>query len=121
MNKGVDALPRAQLQTLEQLLELIERLYQETAGFAEEFDDGQPWYNRGYANGMIAALTTLGYRQFVDARLRVDEPDLLAGHEIMAWGKAYRHGFEVGAKDVSDVIGPIATHGSPTPAPGDNG
>lgn len=118
MSRGIDALPKAQMHTLQYLLDLIERLYQETEGFAEEFDDGQPWYNRGYANGMVAALTSLGYRAFVDARLRIDKPDVLAGHEIMAWGKAYRHGFDVGAKDVGDVIGPIASHGSAPPAPG---
>jgi hypothetical protein len=120
MSKGADALPRAQMQTLEHLLDLIERLYQETDGFADAFDDGQPWYNRGYANGMIAVLKSLGYGAFVDARLRADDPELPAGHEIMAWGKAYQHGFEVGARDVGDVIGPIAAQPSPTTERGDS-
>jgi len=117
MNQGADLLPRAQLETLEHLLALIQRLYDETAGFAAQFDDGQPWYNRGYANGMIAALTSLGYRDFVDARMRADEEGVIAGNEIMAWGKAYQHGFEVGATDVRDVIGPITTDTPPAVHP----
>lgn len=89
---------------LPRLLELICDLYDDTQGFLERTDDLQLWYNRGYANGMIHALGRLGYARHIDAVLAADADDLIAGRELLPWGKAYRHGLEMGEKETRDVM-----------------
>jgi len=92
--------------TLERLLALVERLYAETAGFLENGDNQQHWYNRGYANGIVSQLGELGYRAEVTAALTVDADDIIEGQEFWAWGRAYLHGMEVGRKETMEVMPP---------------
>jgi len=89
---------------LPQLLELICDLYDDSQGFSDRTDDAQRWYNRGYANGVIHALQHLGYARHVAAALELDAPDPIAGHEALPWGKAYRHGWEMGRKETYEVM-----------------
>ena len=89
---------------LNQLLDLVVRLYDETAGFADNPGDAQLWYNRGYANGMVKALGELGQGAQVAARVTADAADVIAGHEVMAWGKAYQHGLETGYRETFEIL-----------------
>jgi hypothetical protein len=89
---------------LRQLLELLARLYDETDGFADNPGDAQLWYNRGYANGMVKALSALGQSDAVLRRITPDPEDVIAGHEVMAWGKAYLHGAETGYRETFEVV-----------------
>lgn len=88
---------------LRQLLDLVARLYDESAGFADNPGDAQLWYNRGYANGMVKALAELGQQAAVAGRIQPDADDVNVGHEVMAWGKAYQHGFETGYRETHEV------------------
>ena len=96
-----------QLATLQKLIGIIDNLYVETAGFQENGDNQQHWYNRGYANGVVQQLRELGYSQYVEENIVPDAEDVIAGQELWAWGKAYQHGIEVGIKETTDVIGPL--------------
>ena len=89
---------------LERLLRLIRRLREETADFRERVDEPQLWYNRGYAQGMLQALRELGY----GVRLEGIDPDpdeLLQGAAVMPWGKAYRHGEQMGSRETFEITG----------------
>jgi len=110
MDKPV-TLDEKQQASLQRLLNITERLYLETAGFLDNGDDHQLWYNRGYANGIVAQLTRLGHRAFVEDNIVPDPDSIIAGHEFWAWGRAYRHGMEMGMKETLDVIGPEQSHG----------
>ncbi|MCB2261911.1 MAG: hypothetical protein LGR52_03085 [Candidatus Thiosymbion ectosymbiont of Robbea hypermnestra] len=96
---------------LPRLLELICDLYEDSRGFPDRTDDAQLWYNRGYANGVIHALDQLGYARHVASALEPDGPDPIAGQEALPWGRAYRHGWEMGRKEAFEVIDdePLAT------------
>ncbi len=96
----------AQVATLQRLLSIVERLYLETAGFLDDGENQQHWYNRGYANGIISQLSQLGYRAYVEENTVPDADNVIEGHEFWAWGKAYQHGHETGMKETLDVIGP---------------
>ena len=89
---------------VQQLTELISRLYDESNGFLESPGDQQLWYNRGYANGMINVLDASGYdcrlREYVDP----DPEDMTEGVELMPWGKAYAHGMEVGEQECQEIL-----------------
>lgn len=89
---------------LSKLSDLIAQLRAESAGFLEHHEDAQQWYNRGYANGMVKGLRALLGEQ-MPAELQEDDPALLQGHEVMAWGKAYRHGEGVGEKETYEIAG----------------
>ena len=89
---------------LSQLLDLIARLYDETDGFADNPGDAQLWYNRGYANGMVKALSELGQGEQVTERITPDAADVIAGQEVMAWGKAYQHGLETGHRETFEIL-----------------
>lgn len=91
---------------LERLLALIERLQAETEGFFDQPEQEQLWYNRGYANGMIGALRALGYAESLTGRIQADAPDLLAGCELLRWGRAYLHGQETGERETHEVLSP---------------
>lgn len=91
---------------LERLLALIERLHAETEGFYDQPEQEQLWYNRGYANGMIGALHTLGYGDAVRTRVHADAADLLDGCELLSWGRAYLHGQETGVRETHEVLVP---------------
>lgn len=89
-----------------QLINLIEQLRADSADFLENHQDAQQWYNRGYANGMVRGLQHLLGDQ-MPTGLRVDDEQLLKGHEVMAWGKAYRHGESVGEKEIHEITGTL--------------
>lgn len=89
---------------LAQLLDLLARLYGETDGFADSPGDAQLWYNRGYANGMVKALHELGQGDALLARIEPDAADVIAGQELMAWGKAYSHGLDTGYRETLEVL-----------------
>lgn len=93
-----------QADILEQLTALVIRLYGETEGFSDEHADGQLWYNRGYANGILKALTELGLSDSLEGQLQVDPDDLISGHETMAWGKAYLHGVDMGHRETFEIM-----------------
>lgn len=73
---------------LPRLLELICDLYEDSQGFLDRTNDAQLWYNRGYANGVIQALPSLGYARHVASALESDGSDPIAGQETLPWGKA---------------------------------
>lgn len=87
-----------------QLLDLIDRLRTETVGFADEHADQQQWYNRGYANGMVRALQRLGQHAALGQRT-VDDASWLQAHASMPWGRAYRHGEDVGSREIHEITG----------------
>jgi hypothetical protein len=89
---------------LGQLCRLIRDLREESADFAEHHEDGQRWYNRGYANGMVIGLQHL-LGEACPCGESPDDPSLLQGHELMAWGKAYRHGEQVGERETYEISG----------------
>ncbi len=93
-----------QLATLQRLINIVDRLYLETAGFLENGDNQQHWYNRGYANGVVEQLSRLGYRGYVEDNIVPDPDNIIEGHEFWDWGKAYQHGMEMGMKETLDVI-----------------
>ncbi|MCB1789218.1 MAG: hypothetical protein KDJ27_02665 [Gammaproteobacteria bacterium] len=87
-----------------QLIDLIDRLRDETADYLDKPGDQQLWYNRGYANGMVLALQALGDAAALGER-RPDDPDVLGAQLALPWGKAYRHGEAVGRQETFDVTG----------------
>jgi hypothetical protein len=89
---------------LTQLLELVDRLREETDGFLDNPGDQQLWYNRGYANGMILALQQLGQGERLGNR-SPDDPEAIGGQLALAWGKAYQHGESVGSKETHEITG----------------
>lgn len=97
-------LPGIQRALLGKMIGLIEELYAESAGFLDTPETIQRWYNRGYANGMIAGLDSLGYAELVDRQIQRDPADVISGFETFEWGQAYRHGFEIGAREICEVV-----------------
>jgi hypothetical protein len=91
---------------LSALLDLIDRLRRETEGFLSEPGDQQLWYNRGYANGMVLALLRLGQAGTLGDRL-ADNPERFAAQLVTPWGKAYRHGESVGARETHEITGTL--------------
>ena len=91
---------------LERLLQLAERLQSENAEFIDRPEQEQLWYNRGYANGMLTAVRELGYGARLAGRVQADRADLLEGYEALAWGRAYRHGEEMGSRETREVLAP---------------
>lgn len=89
---------------INQLLALVDRLRDESANFYESHEDTQQWYNRGYANGMVQGLSAIAGAEALSGR-KPDEEELLQGHEVMAWGKAYRHGEQMGKKETYEITG----------------
>lgn len=91
---------------LERLLQLAVRLYAETEGFEQHSEDAQLWYNRGYANGMLAGLTERGHRDAIRAAGITPDPEgLITDQTLLPWGKAYTHGYEVGYRETREVLG----------------
>ena len=88
----------------QRLLQVVQDLHAETASLAENDSELQLWYNRGYADGMIEAMRLSGFTPHLDAAgVAVDE-SLIRGQEFLPWGKAYRHGFEMGEKEAGEVL-----------------
>jgi len=104
-------LPGRHRALLDELLGIAERLYHETEGFLDQPEDQQLWYNRGYANGMLRALRALGYAPWLGTRLQDTDPDdIIAGHELMPWGRAWQHGIEMGERETREVLAPAPGH-----------
>lgn len=99
-------LPGRLRSVLDQLIQVVQDLHDETRDFLNQAEEQQLWYNRGYANGVVHALDKLGYGAYLEGRITRDPDDVIVGHELMAWGKAYQHGFEMGEKETREVIGP---------------
>ena len=91
------------MNVIEKLTELVERLYQETDTYEQNPSDAQVWYNRGYANGVAAFLKTQGYDDKLK-HLNLDAEDLYRGEQVMEWHKAYHHGFEMGSRETKEVL-----------------
>ncbi|MCB1802809.1 MAG: hypothetical protein KDI82_14050 [Gammaproteobacteria bacterium] len=89
---------------LSQLLDLIDSLRGESAEFLANPGDQQLWYNRGYANGMLTALYSLGAGEKLGQR-KPDPAAEIDAHAVMAWGRAYRHGESVGSRETFEIIG----------------
>jgi len=105
-------LPGRHRALLDELLAIAERLYAESEDFLEHPDDAQLWYNRGYANGILRALDALGYGAYVGERMqRIDGAEVISGHALMPWGKAWKHGLEMGEKETREVLAPAPGHG----------
>jgi hypothetical protein len=90
---------------LNRLLELAQELTEGSEGYLDRQDDPQLWYNRGYANGMLAALRALGHGDRVDATFSPDCYDPARDQAHLPWGKAYEHGREMGVKETYEVYG----------------
>lgn len=89
---------------IDKLVELVDRLYGETEGYIDNPADAQLWYNRGYANGVLAYLRTKGAVQNLKS-LPLDDADIHKGDQVMEWHKAYHHGFEMGERESAEVDG----------------
>ncbi len=97
-------MPELSPELLQKLCELARRLRQENADFLEHPEDDQRWYNRGYANGMLKTLQQVLREQAPCGESPDDESELVA-HQVMAWGKAYRHGEQMGLQETCEVTG----------------
>ena len=75
---------------LAQLLALMARLTEETEGYLDRQDDPQLWYNRGYANGMAAALRELGHGERVDQTVSVDPYEVRPRSKSPSLGQGLR-------------------------------
>ena len=91
------------MSVIEQLVELVEQLYLESETYADNPSDVQLWYNRGYANGIVACLKPQGFGDKIK-HLKLDADDLYAGEQVMEWHKAYHHGFEMGLRETKEVL-----------------
>jgi len=90
------------MSVVNQLVELLERLYSETEGYEDNPSDAQLWYNRGYANGIGAFLLAQGLSDEL-SHLTLDGADIHQKEAVMEWFKAYHHGFEMGERESSQV------------------
>ncbi len=84
------------------LSDLIERLYLETEDYKENPSDAQLWYNRGYANGVVAFFRANGFDDKLPG-IELDPADIHAKETVMEWQKAYHHGFEMGERESGEV------------------
>ncbi len=88
----------------ERLLPVVVDLYHENDELSLGDGDLQRWYNRGYADGMASAMRRLGYAAALEvavtaAPLAVDDAEA-----FLPWGKAYRHGFEMGERETHEAL-----------------
>ena len=90
------------MSVIDTLIGLVEQLYQESDGYAQNPADAQLWYNRGYANGMVSFLQTRGHADKIK-HLNLDAQDLYTDEQIMEWHKAYHHGFEMGLNESKEI------------------
>jgi len=88
---------------IDKLAGLVEKLYVETEGYADNPVDAQLWYNRGYANGVVAYFK---HNDFSDrlSHILLDGDNLYATDRVMEWHKAYHHGFEMGERESGEVL-----------------
>lgn len=90
------------MSVIDKLAGLVERLYNETADYSENPSDAQLWYNRGYANGVVAYFIKNGFSEKL-SNLTLDATDIYQGEQVMEWHKAYHHGFEMGERESGEV------------------
>jgi len=90
------------MNVIEKLVGLVEKLYAETEGYADNPSDAQLWYNRGYANGVVAYFQKNGLAEKL-AHLSLDENNIYKNDHVMEWFKAYHHGFEMGERESGEV------------------
>lgn len=86
------------------LAEIVTRLYQETDGYQQNPSEVQLWYNRGYANGVIAVLRAQTALQMLASTISLDDEDIHCDDRLMEWEKAYHHGFEMGEREAREVM-----------------
>ncbi|MFZ0791818.1 MAG: hypothetical protein WAM94_19570 [Chromatiaceae bacterium] len=93
---------------LPRLIALLRELYSETGGFLDRQDEAQLWYDRGYADGMAAAIRELGHGGSLPGDLDYDldsvTRDLIAQQSLTPWGRAYAHGAEMGHDETYQVL-----------------
>lgn len=95
------------MSVISKLSDLVERLYMETEGYIENPSDAQLWYNRGYANGVVAFFRASGLENKLP-RIQLDPESIHDKERVMEWQKAYHHGFEMGERESAEVY---AAHG----------
>jgi len=94
---------------IEKLVGLVERLYAETEGYIDNPADAQIWYNRGYANGVVAFLRANDFDKALSSVV-LDDAEVHKNEQVMAWHKAYHHGYEMGERESAEVYaGPVGT------------
>jgi hypothetical protein len=87
-----------------QLLDLLVELTGDSEDYLDRQDDPQLWYNRGYANGMAAALSEQGLSARIAERVDADPYEAARDQSHLPWGKAYEHGREKGYAEAVDVL-----------------
>lgn len=90
------------MSVIDKLVGLVEHLYLETEGYEDNPSDAQIWYNRGYANGVVAFLRAQGFEEKLNG-FTLDKQDAHKSEQVMAWHKAYHHGFEMGERESGEV------------------
>jgi len=90
------------MSVLDKLADLVLRLYGETEGYIDNPADAQLWYNRGYANGVVAYLRSRDALGRVQG-LALDDIEIHKDDHVMEWFKAYHHGFEMGERESAEV------------------
>jgi hypothetical protein len=90
---------------LQRLLPVVADLYNEVANLSQGDGDLQLWYNRGYADGMVKAMRQLGYSAELDVMTSPVPMEVDDTAAFLPWGKAYRHGFEMGEQETREVLG----------------
>jgi len=92
------------MSVIDKLAGLVEKLYAETQGYQDNPSDAQLWYNRGYANGVVAYFRNKGFVENLN-HLSLDADELYKNDHVMEWFKAYHHGFEMGERESGEVLG----------------
>ena len=90
------------MSVIDKLVGLVEQLYGETEGYIDDPADAQLWYNRGYANGVVAYLRSRDALISFPG-LSLDEAEIYKDDHVMEWFKAYHHGFEMGERESAEV------------------
>jgi len=90
------------MSVIDKLVGLVEKLYTETEGYADNPSDAQLWYNRGYANGVVAYFRKNGVAEKLK-HLQLDDENIYKTDHVMEWFKAYHHGFEMGERESAEV------------------
>jgi len=91
------------MSVIDKLAGLVEKLYAETEGYADNPADAQLWYNRGYANGVVAYFNHNGLAEKL-SYLQLEGSNLYNTERVMEWHKAYHHGFEMGERESAEVL-----------------
>ena len=89
---------------LPRLLQVVRELYAETVDLSESESELQLWYNRGYADGVISGMKGLGYAREIGEAVDAGGASVSDENRFLPWGKAYRHGFEMGEKETLEVL-----------------